>query len=903
MRLNVQASAEATNGEGLTDTVASVISEVAAALMTNLSVPTAEGSPTHVASVQGGNISVTVQRIDGPLTANGTVAIAAASTIDGTVTVVHLSAGALRNASGNESRGLGRGGASAIAVTILSGELADRTAGLPSTSPGSADSSDGRLDGRLMAAEATLVSSVVGVHTLSSTGELTALDVPFEVTFTVSATAVIGGGSCRTAGILQVADETERCNLGCCLDEVAPQNGTCVCRGPLVRGPLCSHELFCSSIRDAISEAASSRGGAVGVGCDSVAGAGATVGCTCHQLGYTAVFMHKLVPRSTLTFEEGWPSALGAQVTNLPSHRAQLLGVLAAGYTLLLWWGWRTDRRACYVAVAPAWLREPSDGWSFGRLLWLHLRLHHSWLRAVSAVAGHTHCSTLQCVQCVCNSCLLQACGVCLFFGAKQCTGSQMLVGSALSAVASALLTVASRQAFYRANMRDRELRRFFRQNQAKRQRSRRAASGSAAHAAHERGGNGAGGAVIASWKPHRRRGRDGDLLARLRSPPGAGRGLTDGTGGSEGKERRGSPRALRKPPGSERMIASHEVGHVGVGGRRSRTELGEWGPSSPLPSPPASPTKPPTTASEHATTTADAARLTFRLDAWHLVLADAPSTTEDGRPASSDASERALGCFVPVGPGATSTRFVRVEHVGAPLGLPVGWSVGRPSDGALRVTVARSALPDDLAKVTPAALTAAVSGLDQGKRAPRRGGADGVWGQLRGCQCHDALLVAWGWSLAYTALASFVLLYFWLVASVEEARRQERDLHEYRTVLYQSYVASLCQSIFLLDGFKCLIITLLAPQWISDRTRRDQACDPPRGEEEDGATGAPTQRGMREGASVLGMTKGPFVPTLHKDDSSMLEMLPRIASHGWHARHLLQFGLRGVMYGILSLL
>ena len=108
----------------------------------------------------------------------------------------------------------------------------------------------------------------------------------------------------------------------------------------------------------------------------------------------------------------------------------------------------RGDMRTLYTRAPPRWWLAAPVRFPLFKELLLYLRIYTSVLRVWYVAPGYTVYTRLQMLHCLATNLVTNAAGVLLFLGSDQCTKEQTLLAGFASAIASSILTLASRLTF-----------------------------------------------------------------------------------------------------------------------------------------------------------------------------------------------------------------------------------------------------------------------------------------------------------------------------------------------------------------------------------------------------------------------------------------------------------------------
>ena len=108
----------------------------------------------------------------------------------------------------------------------------------------------------------------------------------------------------------------------------------------------------------------------------------------------------------------------------------------------------RGDMRTLYTRAPPRWWLASPVRFPLVKELLLYLRIYTSVLRVWYVAPGYTVYTRLQMLHCLATNLVTNAAGVLLFLGSDQCTKEQTLLAGFASAIASSILTLASRLTF-----------------------------------------------------------------------------------------------------------------------------------------------------------------------------------------------------------------------------------------------------------------------------------------------------------------------------------------------------------------------------------------------------------------------------------------------------------------------
>ena len=108
----------------------------------------------------------------------------------------------------------------------------------------------------------------------------------------------------------------------------------------------------------------------------------------------------------------------------------------------------RGDMRTLYTRAPPRWWLASPVRFPLVKELVLYTRIYTSVLRVWYVAPGYTVYTRLQMLHCLATNLVTNAAGVLLFLGSDQCTKEQTLLAGFASAIASSILTLASRLTF-----------------------------------------------------------------------------------------------------------------------------------------------------------------------------------------------------------------------------------------------------------------------------------------------------------------------------------------------------------------------------------------------------------------------------------------------------------------------
>ena len=104
--------------------------------------------------------------------------------------------------------------------------------------------------------------------------------------------------------------------------------------------------------------------------------------------------------------------------------------------------------RTLYTRAPPRWWLASPVRFPLVKELVLYARIYTSVLRVWYVAPGYTVYTRLQMLHCLATNLVTNAAGVLLFLGSDQCTKEQTLLAGFASAIASSILTLASRLTF-----------------------------------------------------------------------------------------------------------------------------------------------------------------------------------------------------------------------------------------------------------------------------------------------------------------------------------------------------------------------------------------------------------------------------------------------------------------------